>query len=87
MEVLIKLLHGVTDKPVAVGFGVSGPEQACLGRFWWSYPFMKIPVCNHASNMLTWWFAAMLMCMLVTAEMLGTFKVTLNLLCEQGGGG
>jgi hypothetical protein len=28
VEGLIELLHGVTDKPVAVGFGVSGPEQA-----------------------------------------------------------
>lgn len=27
VEGLIELLHSVTDKPVAVGFGVSGPEQ------------------------------------------------------------
>ena len=28
VEGLIQRLHSVTDKPVAVGFGVSGPEQA-----------------------------------------------------------
>ncbi|KAK9846530.1 hypothetical protein WJX81_006056 [Elliptochloris bilobata] len=28
VEGLIKLLHGMTDKPIAVGFAVSGPEQA-----------------------------------------------------------
>ena len=33
MEGLIQLLHSVTDKPVAVGFGVSGPEQARRGLF------------------------------------------------------
>lgn len=27
VEGLIRLLHDVTDKPVAVGFGVSGPDQ------------------------------------------------------------
>jgi tryptophan synthase alpha subunit len=31
VEGLIELLHSVTDKPVAVGFGVSGPEQARPG--------------------------------------------------------
>ena len=31
VEGLIQLLHSVTDKPVAVGFGVSGPEQARMG--------------------------------------------------------
>lgn len=31
VEGLIQLLHSVTDKPVAVGFGVSGPEQARSG--------------------------------------------------------
>ena len=33
MEGLIQLLHSVTDKPVAVGFGVSGPEQVRRGFF------------------------------------------------------
>lgn len=27
MEGLIQSLHGITDKAVAVGFGVSGPDQ------------------------------------------------------------
>ena len=31
VEGLISLLHSVTDKSVAVGFGVSGPEQARSG--------------------------------------------------------
>ena len=30
MEGLIDKLHGITDKAVAVGFGVSGPEQVLL---------------------------------------------------------
>ena len=33
MEGLIQLLHSVTDKPVAVGFGVSGPEQVRRGFY------------------------------------------------------
>ena len=31
VEGLIQQLHSVTNKPVAVGFGVSGPEQARMG--------------------------------------------------------
>lgn len=27
---LIEFLHSVSDKPVAVGFGVSTPEQVCV---------------------------------------------------------
>ena len=34
VEGLIKQLQAVTDKPVCVGFGVSGPEQAALIRQW-----------------------------------------------------
>ncbi len=30
VEGLIEQLHQITDKSVAVGFGVSGPEQVCL---------------------------------------------------------
>jgi hypothetical protein len=30
VEGLIDQLHGITDKAVAVGFGVSGPEQVML---------------------------------------------------------
>lgn len=29
VEGLIEQLHQITDKSVAVGFGVSGPEQVC----------------------------------------------------------
>ena len=34
VEGLIKSLHVATDKSVAVGFGVSGPEQARQLRAW-----------------------------------------------------
>jgi tryptophan synthase alpha chain len=34
VEGLIDMLHGVTDKAVAVGFGVSGPQQAAQIVAW-----------------------------------------------------
>ena len=33
MEGLIQALHGITDKAVAVGFGVSGPDQVLSPSF------------------------------------------------------
>lgn len=34
VEDLLKILHSNTDKPIGVGFGISGPEQALMMKQW-----------------------------------------------------